>query len=193
MIKKIICTMLTVVTLFGTSLNVFASELTNEETLFEVLEDVEIDAKLDEIDLTKPYSETYHFTDEAGIDIIIDLKFTPEIQTRGSTTNKASAGTWTSSVNYGIISMSYKFDVAKTGSQWKISNARSHAYSGLFCQFSGAKLKVSRGTSTNSYPAELNASVNAKVFDNSWVPLYSGTWLMTTTINSGGTMKLTWN
>ena len=46
---------------------------------------------------------------------------------------------------------------------------------------------------TNVYPCEINAKVDADVFDNAWLPLYSGTWLMTTTVNSGGTMTLTWN
>ena len=54
-------------------------------------------------------------------------------------------------------------------------------------------LKISRSTSTNVYPCEINAKVDADVFDNAWLPLYSGTWLMTTTVNSGGTMTLTWN
>ncbi|WP_418632226.1 hypothetical protein [Waltera sp.] len=59
--------------------------------------------------------------------------------------------------------------------------------------FSNDSLKISRSTSTNVYPCEINAKVDADVFDNAWLPLYSGTWLMTTTVNSGGTMTLTWN
>lgn len=61
------------------------------------------------------------------------------------------------------------------------------------CKFSNDSLKISRSTSTNVYPCEINAKVDADVFDNAWLPLYSGTWLMTTTVNSGGTMTLTWN
>ena len=60
-------------------------------------------------------------------------------------------------------------------------------------KFSNDSLKISRSTSTNVYPCEINAKVDADVFDNAWLPLYSGTWLMTTTVNSGGTMTLTWN
>lgn len=53
-------------------------------------------------------------------------------------------------------------------------------------KFSNDSLKISRSTSTNVYPCEINAKVDADVFDNAWLPLYSGTWLMTTTVNSGG-------
>lgn len=34
---------------------------------------------------------------------------------------------------------------------------------------------------------------NGSNFDTGWMKLYSGTWLMTTTVNTKGTMTLTWN
>lgn len=150
---------------------------------------------LDSLDLDKPFTETKYVTDSDGNQVTLKLSFTPapSISPMGSSTNPASVGTWTSSVDMGVIKMSYKFDLSKSGSQWKISNGREHSYSGLFCTFSNNSLSISRSTSTSSFPAEINASVDAQVFDNAWVPLYSGTWLMSTTVSSGGTMTLTWN
>lgn len=154
---------------------------------------VSINANLDSMDLTKPYSATKVVYDLNGEPITMKLDFTPDLQTKGISTNDAYAGIWTSSVNYGILKMSYKFDLEKSGSQWKISNGREHQYSGLFCQFSNDNLNISRTLSTDTFPCEINAKVDAVVCDNAWIPLYSGTWLMTTTVDSGGTMTLTWN
>lgn len=151
---------------------------------------------LNSIDLSKPFTETHSFIDENGESITTELSFEPSpFQTYGSSTNPASPGTWTSRYTGagGTVTMSYKFDLIKSGSQWKMSNAREHSYSGLFCTFNNPKLYISRAASTSTFPAEINASVGVKLFDNSWVPLGSTVWIMSTTVNSAGTMKLTWN
>lgn len=145
------------------------------------------------MDFTKTFSDTMVVYDSNGNPITMTLNYVPAPQARGSKTNPAFAGTWTSEVDYGIIQMSYKFDLAKSGSQWKMSNGREHQYRGLFCKFSNDSLNISRATSTNTYPCEINAKVDADVFDNAWIPLYSGTWLMTISVDSRGTMTLTWN
>jgi len=182
---------LSVIMLVATSTTAFASESLSSTK--PVTTSVSLNADLESIDFTEPFSDTTVVYDDNGQPITMTLSFVPAPQTRGSSTNDAYAGTWTSEVDYGIIQMSYKFDLAKSGSQWKISNGREHQYRGLFCKFSNDSLKISRSTSTNVYPCEINAKVDADVFDNAWLPLYSGTWLMTTTVNSGGTMTLTWN
>jgi len=187
--KKIISIILSVAMLFSLSVTAFAAEpmsdIPNPDQL--------LTASLDELDLSKTYSDTKVVYDDEGNPITLSFEFEPTPRTRGSSTNNASVGTWTSSVDYGVISMSYKFDLEKYGSQWKMSNARSHQYSGLFTAFSNPRLTISRAISTNTFPCEINASVDASLFDNQWVHIYSGTWLMSTTVNSSGTMTLTWN
>lgn len=89
--------------------------------------------------------------------------------------------------------MSYQFDASKSGSHWVISNARNHDYNGVFMTFSNPKLGISRSTSTASFPAEVNASVDISVFDNQWVKLYNSKGIMYTQITDGGTMTLYWN
>ena len=185
---------LSVIMLVATSTTAFASESLSSTK--PVTTSVSLNADLESIDFTEPFSDTTVVYDDNGQPITMTLSFVPAPQTRGSSTNDAYAGTWTSEVDYGIIQMSYKFDLAKSGSQWKISNGRDPQPGGkdfMSGKFSNDSLKISRSTSTNVYPCEINAKVDADVFDNAWLPLYSGTWLMTTTVNSGGTMTLTWN
>lgn len=182
---------LSVIMLVAMSATAFASE--SAPNAKPVSTPVSINTDLESIDFTEPFSDTKVVYDNNGEPITMTLNFVPAPQAKGSSTNDAYAGTWTSEVDYGIIQMSYKFDLEKSGSQWKMSNGREHQYRGLFCKFSNDSLKISRSTSTSTYPCEINAKVDADVFDNTWVPLYSGTWIMTTTVNSGGTMTLTWN
>jgi len=151
-----------------------------------------LEVELNEFDFSQPFTFVQYVANADGELITVEHSFVPAPQTRGTSSNPASPGTWTSSVNYGVISMSYMFDLAH-GTQWTISNARNHAYSGLFTTFSNPSLTISRATSTNTYAAEINARVDATLFDTQWVKLYSGTWLMSTTVTSGGTMTLTWN
>ncbi|WP_307477569.1 hypothetical protein [Cytobacillus purgationiresistens] len=161
--------------------------LTDEGVIFE--------ENLNTMDLSKPFSTTEVFVDSEGNEITVESSFVPsdEITTFGSSTNNASVGVWTSKVNWGTHGMSYKFDVGKSGSQWKMSNARAHDYWGVFVKFSNPSLNISRATSTNSYPAEINSSVKADIFSNAWFHIATTTVRMETTINSKGTMKLTWN
>ena len=47
------------------------------------------------------------------------------------------------SISYGIVGMSYEFDLSKSGSQWKISHGRNFSYFGALCKFSNPQLKIS--------------------------------------------------
>jgi hypothetical protein len=137
------------------------------------------------------YQENHHFVDSDGNPVEIELSYTPSVTPTGSTTNDATVGTWTSSYNAVIVNMSYRFDVGRSGAQWTISNGRDHAYSGLFTRYKNPSLKITRGTSTAIYPAEINARVEWEKFDNQWVgPLASGSSTMRTEINSAGKMTL---
>ena len=145
----------------------------------------------DEVDLTKPFTQTIHVDTESETPGILTLTFTPKPQTRGSSTNEASVGTWTSSYT-GINNMSYQFDLEKVGTQWKMSNPRNHTYSRVFTTFSNPSLKISRATSTNTFPCEINASVTAELFDNQWISLGTELWYMYTTVTHDGVMTLYW-
>ena len=47
------------------------------------------------------------------------LSYTPPL-----TRDPATEGTWKSDAFWGVAGMDYRFDLSKSGSQWKISNAR---------------------------------------------------------------------
>jgi len=130
----------------GTTITSFAGESEITAIVPTSFEPITIETDLNDIDLTKPFSETYHTTDSNGEEITVELSFVPApAQTKGSSTTTASAGTWTSSFTGGIFNQSYKFDLAKSGSQWTMSNARSHLYS------------------------------DVSVCDNQWIALYNAT------------------
>lgn len=150
---------------------------------------------LNSLDLNQPFSEKTSFTDQNGKPAVLTLSYTPATKSSKNllSSNQASAGTWTSTVNMAVITMSYTFDVSKSGSEWKISSPRALSYSGLFCTFSNSKLSVSHAISSSSIPAEIDASVDAEVFNNAWVHLYSATWTMNTTITHSGTMTVNHN
>lgn len=160
-----------------------------------ITQEAVIDVNLDSLDLSKPYTKIKEYKDAEGNPYTLEMKFTPNTiaPQAGSSTNPASVGTWTSSYDNGIISHSYQFDLSKSGAQWVISNARNHAYTGIFISFRNPRLYISRATSTASFPAEVNASVEMTLFDNQWVKIYDGQGVMYTQVTSGGTMTLHWD
>ncbi|WP_017815121.1 hypothetical protein [Paenibacillus shenyangensis] len=174
----------------------FASEADPAATAAAIKPDVQIEQDLSTLNPIHPFQETKEYTDKNGNEYTVTNTFTPSksgISTNGSDSNQGYAGVWTSKVTYGVIKMSYQFDLAKSGSQWKISNPRNHDYWGAFMKFSAPSLKVTRAVSTSSLPAEVNASVTAEMFDNAWVPLGSSRWIMYTTVSSSGWMVVNWN
>lgn len=148
-----------------------------------------ISVDIQSIDTTRPhhYSKTFN---NNGEEATIELIYEPSVQTRsGSSETPASEGTITTKYT-GVISMSFKFDLSRSGSQWKISNARDHTYSALFTNFSDPSLKITRAVSTNSYPAEVNSSVQASLVAE---VIYSTTWLLSATVSSDGIITTYWN
>lgn len=193
MFKKLFSLALAVVMVMGLGTTAFASEPTIPDEPSVVFEEI---TDLNDVDLSKPYSETYHSTDSNGEETTIKLSYTPnipKISLMGSGTYTASAGTWTCYANMPGRSHSYKFDLQKSGTQWKISNARSHSYQGVFCTFSDPSLVISRSVSTSSFAAEINGSVYCEMFDNQWVSIGAGTWILDTTVSSSGVLKVKWN
>jgi len=148
---------------------------------------------LNEFDFNQPLIITEEYVNDAGEIVNATLEFIPAPSTRWSTSNRASTGTWRSSFRSPLTYMSYRFDVTRSGTQWRMSNARDHNFSAAFTSFSNPSLRITRATSTNTFPAEINASVQASVFNNQWVSIFNTTAWMRTTINSSGTMTLSGN
>jgi len=177
--------------LLAISHNVAYADLNQEDTVnMEVvsfnyeIEEFEVD--LDNFDFNQSISEEVSYRNDDGEWVSKGISFTPSLNARASS-NAASVGAWRSWYNTGVVSMSYWFDVSRSGTQWKMSNARDHQYSGLLTSFSSPSLRITRATSTNSSPAQIDASVVARALG------VSTTWKMQTTINSSGTMRLTHN
>lgn len=177
--------LLSCVLMAGASTPVFASEAA--KAFLPPESRIHTEIGLNSMNLSKSFSETTQYTDENGTPVVITVSYTPAPATRGSSTATASSGTWTSKATYGVISMSYQFNLSKSGSEWKITNGRNLNYSGVLCSFSNPRLRISRSVSTSSSPAEINGSVTAKTAVNSAV------CLLTTKISHSGTVTTIWN
>ena len=74
---------------------------------------------LNNFDESQPYSETLHF-EKDGQPVTVTLSYTPPL-----TRDPATEGTWKSDAFLGLSQVWITdFDLSKSGSQWKISNAR---------------------------------------------------------------------
>lgn len=156
----------------------------------DLLDETKQNIELNHFDFNDPYFETTTYGNEDE-EITITTTYLPSL-----TKETASVGVWKSEVRHKILGVtvmvhSFRYDVSKSGSQWKISNPRDHSYSAPFTTFADPKLSVGRAVSTSSLPAEASASVYINVFDNSWVTVMSGTKGLRVTITSGGTLSST--
>ena len=191
-LKKISCAVMSFVMLFAMSTSVFAAEKTTED-FSTPQKSIVCQTNLDEMDLSKSFTLTESYTDNNGTPITITSTFKQALQTRGSSTTTASAGSWTSKASYGIVGMSYEFDLSKSGSQWKISHGRNFSYFGALCKFSNPQLKISRAVSTNSSPAEIDSSVVATVSIPGGGTAGSSVCLLNTKVSKSGVVTTTWN
>jgi len=162
-------------------------------------QDTEIAINLENLEdsgyLNKPFVIQETYKNVNGEDIEVILAYEPEFNPmeRLGFTKNASAGAWTVWASLGIASHSYKFDLTKNGSGWRISNARAHKYSGLITtSFSNPKLKISRANSTANFAAEINGSVVSKSKIGP-IPAGTWTWWIDTTVTHSGTMKMRHN
>jgi len=180
----------------------FAADLTPSVTpggKFDKIGFNKISKDLSTMNLNAPYSDEITYTDENGNPVTITIEYEPLMSTYSSSTYTASVGTWTISSNFNLAgitigSLSYQFDVGKSGTQWTISNWRNFTQSAPFTKWSNPTVNILRSVSTASLPAEIDGSVKCDVFDNQWVaPLYSTTCLLYATISSGGTLTVNTN
>lgn len=149
-----------------------------------------MDIGLNAIDMTTSHRFCQTFIVD-GKEATVELIYEPSIQSRsGYKDYDAVVGTWTSKYNSVIVTMSYKFDISRSGSQWKISNPRNLTVSAFGGSISDRNLTVYRAVSTNSYPAEITGSAEAAMFVDI---LYSTTFLLGTTITSAGVLTVSWN
>ena len=185
--KRLLTLGLSIVMVFTLTTPVFAAEsIADPQPVHAITVD------LDQVDFTKPFTKSFQVDTRSETPATVTLEFTPAPQTRGSSTNEASEGTWTSKYTIGIFSMSYQFDLEKVRSQWRMSNPRNHMYSGLFTSFSDPSLEIVRAQSTDTFPCEIDANVTATYFDNQWITIGTDTWFLYTTVTHDGTMTLNW-
>ena len=183
--KKFLSIILSLAMIFTLSTTAFAAEPADNRVPLMTVD-------LEEVDFTEPFTQTVQVETDDETPATFTLEFTPKPQTRGSSSNEAHTGTWTSHYESGIFNMSYQFDLEKSGTQWKMSNPRNHMYSGLFTSFSNPSLKIVRSVSTNTFPCEIDANVTATYFDNQWITIATDTWFMYTTVTHDGTMTVYW-
>lgn len=112
---------------------------------------------LNNFDETQPYSETLHF-EKDGQPVTVTLSYTPPL-----TRDPATEGTWKSDAFWGVAGMDYRFDLSKSGSQWKISNARDLNTYCVGGTVEDESLAIGRATSTSSKAAEVTGSMRANV------------------------------
>ena len=91
---------------------------------------------LNNFDESQPYSETLHFEKD---------------------------GQPVSDAFWGVAGMDYRFDLSKSGSQWKISNARDLNTYCVGGTVEDESLAIGRATSTSSKAAEVTGSMRANV------------------------------
>lgn len=180
--NRILVAFLIIATLLSLSLPAYAEspEATNETSL-----------NLNTIDLSAPFSKTVRAETPSGEDMTLVISYTPAPQTRGSSTEVASVGTWNAWMTYGVFSMSYDFDMSHP-SGWQISNPRNFITNGSFMDVKERSLTIGRATSTATAPATLTGTALCSVFDNAWVHIYDVTYNLTTSVTNGGQVTFTW-
>ncbi|PKM54607.1 MAG: hypothetical protein CVV00_07465 [Firmicutes bacterium HGW-Firmicutes-5] len=185
--KKILA--LCIITVLGFSFNVSAAEpIIADQKLIKdsiiIVTDKE-GINLNKIDLSKSYTHTKFVVGIDGEKATITSTFIPadKENTRSST---ATVGTWKSTFRFGLLNMSYKYDLSKYGTHWKISNLRSVTAGGLFTIVSNIDSDITRAISTSSFSAECEVSCDAVFFDNQWITIGSGHFVYVTTVTDSG-------
>lgn len=142
------------------------------------------------LDLTHPITITKEQVKDNGEVVIITSEYTPNkhynsnILSRG--TGTASVGSWKTTVSNIAGSMSFEYDLSKSGSSWKISNARNFSLSVVLSTISNKYLTINRSTSTASFPAEVYANADINVLDTTWGSGATvNAWIKVTVSNSG--------
>lgn len=111
---------------------------------------------LNNFDESQPYSETLHF-EKDGQPVTVTLSYTPPL-TRVLLLKERGNRCILGCRRYG-----YRFDLSKSGSQWKISNARDLNTYCVGGTVEDESLAIGRATSTSSKAAEVTGSMRANV------------------------------
>lgn len=194
--NKVIKTLLSVillVTMLSNSLVVFADTKEFSESL-------QITVNMDSFDITKPYEISKQYTDEEGNIVTVGAVYRPNPDyqvvpfSTWSESYDATVGTWTSYYDGGIAcSMSYDFDVDRSGSHWKISNGRNLSVHAVLSTIESKSLTINRSVSTSIYPAEIFGTTTLKVLDT---PVGSAATIeawVKTTVSDSGTLTVSGN
>ncbi len=146
---------------------------------------------MNKLDLALPITITKEQTKDNGEVVIITSKYTPNKNYNSNillkdTTGNATVGSWKTTVSNIAGSMSFEYDLSKSGSSWKISNARNFSLSVVLSTISNKSLTINRSTSTASYPAEVYANADINVLDTTWGSGATvNAWIKVTVSNSG--------
>ena len=183
--KRLVSMLLALAMCMGLAVPAVAVDVNSSSTVAS-----ELSVSANEIDMSMPYHYSKTFL-ENGQEVTIGVRYEPAAQTRsGSKSDPASEGVWTSYYNSPILSMSYKYGLEKSGSHWKVSNARDHRYSAIGYSTSNPSLKIARSISTASFPAEINASVQYTLITDL---LFTSTGVVNTTVSDDGIVTVSWN
>lgn len=153
--------------------------------------EVTVDMNSDCFDVTQPYEVSKTIVNDDGKNIVIKAIYTPNEDynptLRWSSTKNATVGTWTSYYDGGIAcSMSYSFDVSRSGSHWKISNGRNLVASAILSTIKNKKLSINRSISSANYPAEIMGVCTVQVMDTSIGAVATiDAWIKTVISDSG--------
>jgi hypothetical protein len=161
--------------------SVMASEQVNvatNETVSEALQYLQSNHVTLETDLTNPIpsqSNIMTFSDGSTIETTIEFVTNTNGLSRASS-NPASAGTWSAKCSVGIYVLAYNFDLEKSGSYWKISNARNLSSGGAFTSTKCKSLTIGRALETSTFAAEVTGSADVSFFDNQWISILECTF-----------------
>lgn len=194
-LKRIFTLALTGALVFSSSTIVFAAEsdYSNYKQNIEISnEQISSEINMNTLDLTQPIKITKEQVKDNGEVVIVTSEFKPNknynsnILSRGTVTGTASVGSWKTTVSNIAGSMSFEYDLSKSGSNWKISNARNFSLSVVLSTISNKSLTINRSTSTASFPAEVYANADINVLDTTWGSGATvNAWIKVTVSNSG--------
>lgn len=186
--KKFISCFLACVVIMSCATTAFAADVNTSSN--EQHDATAIVVDMNNIDVTKPCEITKEFKNDRGETVTLRAVYTPAEPTAvpmWSHDYEATVGTWTSYFDGSIIDgMSYEYDVSRSGSHWKISNARNLMAHCILSSIKDKSLTINRSTSTSTYPAEVMGMCTVEFIDTAIRHLISiDAWIKTTITDNG--------
>lgn len=182
--RKITSLLLALVLVLSMCIPAFAAEVVTDT------DEATIVVDMNNIDVSQPYEITKEFVNDRGETVTLRAVYTPAEPTAvpmWSHSYEATVGTWTSYFDGSIIDgMSYQYDVSRSGTHWKISNARNHVAHCILSTIRDKSLTINRAVSTPTYPAEVMGMCTVEVIDTPIGNLMTvDAWIKTTISDSG--------